>query len=424
MTNNQFAIVRKNMDTVLAEAGALDFRPVIMAQAAIMKVDEALLEIPENVGELIKSMHYTRKYGLVPGVDMHVMPFNSNVEREDEKGRTVKVWEKRISVVVGEQAYKKSAKAQALRERDFIDFETEELTQDELETYVKANLPDVVLTSQDRGVRARVLSASTARMYRDMGRKYSPEWSYGFCFLKGPKDRNGKFRKGDADRIPNQRTPLDVATRRAVKNAIMKKYPLMAIDDRTPEQRIAQVVDMAEEDTPDPHADAMPLSNGNALDDDCLFVVDEPLGSPVESPSADTYDPDAEWRAIPDAAETDAQPRYAHLRDELTDNALKFVEWCASLDSGDKPCTEKQYGFLLSLIRGITGEGTEEAVLEVMFGASISADGRRPGFKITKQLLDILPKTRGRGEDKQPNESYRADVADIIKTIGQMVQAA
>lgn len=425
MSSNQLAIVRKDMDAVLADAGALDLRHVIMAQAAIMKVDESLLEIPENVGELIKSMHYTRKYGLVPGVDMHVMPFNANVERADDKGRAVKVWEKRISVVVGEQAYKKSAKAQAAKERDFIDFETEEMAQEELEAYVKAHLPLVVLTAQDRGVRARVMSLKTAQLYQTMGRTYNPEWSYGFCFLKGPKGNDGKFRKGDADRIPNQRTPLDVATRRAIKNAIMKKYPLMAIDDRTPEQRIAQVVDMAAEDTSDPHADAMMVDVSPSLDDDCLFVVDNP---PMQEPpsSLDDVAPIDQNGYAPDAAETKANQPALHeaIRAQLTDKAKQFVEWATQMDASpsDGACTEAQYRFLFSLFRNLAGKGYEAAALAVVFDREVSEDNR-PGFKITKQLLDILPETRGKGEDKQPNENHRADIAGIIEMIGQMVQA-
>ena len=443
--NNQFAIVRKEMDAVLADAGALEFRPVIMAQAAIMKVDESLLEIPENVGELIKSMQYTRKFGLVPSIDMHVMPFNTNVARTDEKGREVKVWEKRISVVVGEQAYKKSAKVQARNDRDFIDFETEEMTRESLRAYVSEHMPKVDLTPQDRGIRARVLSANTARMYKDMGRLYDPEWSYGFCFLQGiPRVYNGKktYPKGDADRIPNQRTPLDVARRRAVKSAIMVKYPLVAIDDRTPEQRMAQVLDLAIEESPAPHANALPVNTSPAVDNDCLFMVEDsalpdslhdvaaidPDGGMVPDDSRGRADEaDADWASIPDKdasqASTQQSTGYAHLRDKLTGNAKQFVEWCAKLDADPKAgaCTEAQYRFLLSLFKNLAGKGREEAALEVVFGRVVCA-ANRPGFKITKQLLDIIPSTSGKGDEKTDNEKHRADIAGIIEVIGQMVK--
>jgi hypothetical protein len=84
---------------------------------------------------------------------------------------------------------------------------------------------------------------------------------------------------------------------------------------------------------------------------------------------------------------------------------------------------EAQYRFLFSLFRNLAGKGNESTAMAVVFGREVSEDNR-PGSKITKQLLDILPEARGRGDDRQANENYRADIAAIITQIGQMIHTA
>jgi hypothetical protein len=249
LATRELPIVRPQTDEILEQMGAIEMRNFILAQAAVFKVDAELLRIPENVGEIVKAAQYTRHYGFMPGVDMHMQSFRSKVKRIHAKtGGEIEVWEDRLALIVGEQAYKKSAQVQANQQRDWIDVPPEVLSDEDAAAYLARNYPNVERHENDRVARARVLSVQAINMYKMLGQPYDPEWSYGVCLWLGePKVYNGKksYPKADKDRIPNQRTPEDVAKRRAIKAAIMQKYGLVPLDNRTPEQRMAQVMTMS-----------------------------------------------------------------------------------------------------------------------------------------------------------------------------------
>ena len=97
------AVVREPVDAVLAKLGISDERnrAFIMSQAAVMKVDTGLLDIPENVAEVVKSAKYTQEYGFMPGIHLHMQTFKSKAKRKGANGATVEVWEERVTLVVG-----------------------------------------------------------------------------------------------------------------------------------------------------------------------------------------------------------------------------------------------------------------------------------------------------------------------------------
>lgn len=459
--NTGLALARPSMDAVLAEMGALEMRPFLLAQAAIMKLDPALLDIPENVGELVKAGQYVRHYGMMPGVDMHMQTFNTKVKRMNDAGQEVEVWEKRATLVIGEQAYKKSAQIQANAQRDFIDIETEQLTPDDLDAHVKANFPNVERHLADRGARARVLSASASQLYRNMGRIYDPEWSYGFFFWLGePKVYDGKksYPKGDKDRVPNGRSGMDVAIRRAVKAAIMRKYALVPVDKRNEAQRMAQVFDMAAEDAPtDPRSGAL-MADHRGTDEDALWAVDptprsqkpastEKQESRVteegefrkvaapganenngngngrqEPPSESTGHPDDDLDHLFDKGPVDAGDaiRYADLVDKLANGTLTFAQWAKRTHANSNgPATKPMYQFLAGTLDVLVDKkGGHKAILEVLVGRPV-ASANPPGFDVTSKLLDALVREttdKDTGE-KLASATYRADVAQHIRVI-------
>lgn len=267
-----------------------------------MHVDPELLTIPANVGELIKAATYTRDYGYKPGIHLHMQTFNARVKTGRVLGNGKDEWitERRLALVIGEQAYKASAMLHAAATRDHIDFEETALTPDELDQYMRENHPDVERHANDRGARARVLSLNSMGMAREMGRAYEPEWAVGVALWLGvPKIYNGEktYPGGDKDRIPAGRTAADVARRRALKKAIMARYPLLPLDSLTADQRARRVLEQAMPDSPPPpgHDDLIVTrrydrdDNGQILTAGKLRPVYAPI--PAMVTDADFYTP-------------------------------------------------------------------------------------------------------------------------------------
>lgn len=442
------AVVREPVDAVLAKLGISDERnrAFIMSQAAVMKVDTGLLDIPENVAEVVKSAKYTQEYGFMPGIHLHMQTFKSKAKRKGANGATVEVWEERVTLVVGEQAYKASARQHAAAERDYIDFETETMTREELIAYVSANMPDVELTEEDRGARARVLSYKGAEIAKMMGKKYDPEWSYGFCFMKGvPKVYEGKksYPKSDRDRIPNQRTALDVAVRRAVKAAVMRKYPLVPIDKRSTEQRQMAVIDLAATETDDDrHAAPIAGKSVNYEDDgDILYASNgQPSGNtqpPDEEEGQFVQAPETAGEASPPnpfddpnvGAQAEERRDYGAIADKLTGKAQEFATFAFRLHlDSDQPSSSTQHNFLTSIIDKAVGQDVHRHVLSVLCRKYIGG-GAHCGKKLASFLLDYISpnvaQVNEKGEKVKENgkqvyvtnPKFRQDYVDVLKEI-------
>lgn len=425
--------------TVLAKLGIADERSqqFVFAQAAIMKVDPGHLDIPENIAEVIKSVQYTRQYGFMPGIHLHMTPFKTKAKRKLENGNAIEVWEDRVQLVVGEQAYKAAARIQANKEGDHIEFEWEALKPEELTEYIAETMPkDFELTDEDRGVRARVLSYKGAQMAVAMGRKYDPEWSYGFCFMKGiPKSgRDGKYYpKSDRERIPSQRTALDVAVRRAIKNAIMKQYHLTPIDGRSEEQRMNDViVTAAQEEARQAEKNIMfaPRADLREEDGDVLFDYAPPTHRNGAS-QPPTEDDGIEDGVFSDESAGDATPEPADiLNDPDIHEAVKgFVESLRKLEQpGAKHATTPQYQYAVGVIDAICGKGSHGYVFDVIFSRPVSKEApiaAAAAQEIFKRLCET--KTVGRDENNKPikadNPDYDPQDVAILCEVGKWAVA-
>jgi len=427
MANNQrdfqAPVVYEPVDTVLEKFGFADnqAKAFIYAEAAIMKVDPGLLDIPENIAEVVKAAQYTRDYGYVPGIHLHMTPFRSKAKRKLPNGNTVEVWEDRLSLVVGEQAYKASARYLAQQDGDHIDFEWEPLTPDEVRAYVEANMPkDFELTDEDYGVRARVLSMKDAQIRVTMGVKYDPQWSYGFCFMKGAPRVNNQgvksYPKSDRDRIPNQRVALDVAMRRAIKAAIMQKYHLVPLDNQSKEQRVESVIQGAQ---PSHGSDWLPAERDiqREPDGDVLFY-DEPAHRQTTShEDEDTID-----GAFSELA--DEQPDEAPdiLRDEGMHEIIRgFVADLRKVDTG-RAATPAQHKYAVGVIDGICGKGSHRAVFSAIYNRDIS--GEQPlaesAFQAIIRLLSKVKSVKVGGKwEKTNNPDYSPEAVEFVCEIAK-----
>lgn len=432
----QAPVVYEPPDTVLARLGFGDevAKAFIYAEAAIMKVDPGLLDIPENVAEVVKAAEYTRRYGLTPGIHLHMSgPYATEVERKRPDGTTVKLWEKRYALVIGEQAYKTAARIQAQRDGDYLDWEWEPLTPDEMRAYVAEHYPKgFELTDDDRMVRCRMLSLKAAQLARAMGRPYDPPWVYAGVHFKGVKSNRGTYPKSDQGRVPNQRTALDTAIRRGIKKATMQKYGLIPLDSRTEEQRIRDVMRATESQPHDEWMHARDVEVTDYTDIDPTITDDETIvdmGSVMVTPA-----PDAEVEVETEAGDNpfvapdagviaESSLPYADIADSLTGNEKKLADWShqqhAAANEG--PASPRQYQDLCKALSDATG-GQHVIVLSVLCRRHVSAANPCSADLASRLLNFILPKVKQDGGGYADNPRYRADIVESLVKIGQAAQ--
>ncbi len=99
------------------------------------------------------------------------------------------------------------------------------------------------------------------------------------------------------------------------------------------------------------------------------------------------------------------------------------VEWALKTQrGGDTPCSEPQYGYLVSVINKITGVAdSHHSVLSVLTGRPTTSENR-VDKKLAGELLDYLTETKTvKTEDgtktQVKNDKYKATYVAVIKWI-------
>lgn len=124
-------------------------------------------------------------------------------------------------------------------------------------------------------------------------------------------------------------------------------------------------------------------------------------------------------------ASEDAPPLHQWVYDKL-DGKLdgKFVDWSRTKHANSSgPATAAMYQYLAGVIDGITGNTTHRDVLAVLVGRPVNQDNP-PGYDLVSQLLDWLPETVGKGEEKEPNPKHEPKYVPCIRAIGDLVLQA
>jgi hypothetical protein len=170
----------------------------------------------------LKAAQWVIRYGLTPGHHVYLVKRGGTWGAEDAL-----------------EAWKESAEKISSLRRSLFDVEFQEMSPEEVKA---ATPPGIRCHPEDQGWRARVLEFAKAREYRSMGLTYNPPWETGFWRKEAYEEYewtelpNGKKKKVPtgrfaSDTVPNQRTPSQVAKRRAHKAALKAAFHLIPLDE-------------------------------------------------------------------------------------------------------------------------------------------------------------------------------------------------
>ena len=219
--------------------------------AAIFAIPPEDLERPAVQASLVKATQNCLRYGYLPGIHVHMIPFNTKVDRPHPQNpaATIKVTERVYAPDMGEKAWKDSADRIAKDQSFTYLVQTKAMTADEVKA-ATALIPDQDWHANDAGCKARVIRSDHMALFQAMGERYDPEYVQGFW-------RQKKDKWGNPDTIPNGRTPADVAMRRATKSALMAVFHLVPIDEYEDSLRFRRLSAYVETESA-PAASALP----------------------------------------------------------------------------------------------------------------------------------------------------------------------
>jgi len=191
------------------------------------------------------------------------------------------------------EAWKAWADRHAFLGKFRYDVQFRQMTPEEVRAYTP---PAVRYTSEDFGFLARVIRFDIAREYKELGLTYDPPWYTGFWRKEAVEEQRYdegrrqyvKTGKWQPDQLPNQRTPADVAQRRAMRSALKANFTPIEIDDfenrmgsveRAAEWRAAVAMNAMippEPKVEDNHLFLSVAPGQTVLDEDGVFAVEPP----------------------------------------------------------------------------------------------------------------------------------------------------
>lgn len=220
------ALATTNGSTAIASYGdSRELSELAERFVQFFNIPEKDMQLPTVKTAALKAAQLTLRFGLTPGVHIYIVKRGGQYAAEESL-----------------EAWKDAASKHARLGKFLYDVQTRLMTPEE----VKANTPaGDRYNKEDRGAWARVIRFDIAREYKAIGMEYDPAWSAGFwrkeSYEKKEWDANARRMRGtgvwESDTVPNQRTPQDVATRRATRAALKNAFTLIQLDDMTEAQR-------------------------------------------------------------------------------------------------------------------------------------------------------------------------------------------
>jgi hypothetical protein len=362
-------------------------------------------------------------YCLVPGEDVHLLPFNNG-------------W----AVDMGIETWKKAADRYCSLHGITYHLHPIEMPVDELRARRGENYdPD------DVGAIAYLWRSDKAQVYQIFGAEAAMTKGYGVWAKKARQNKTTKV--WEPDTIQAQRSKEDVARRRAKKMALRAEFSLDSLLAANPQEARANL-DTLERRVVAVEMEQSPIYRTEQATDDGLFYTisgktnghrgaREPSGRDIEfvvqaEPEEDADAPDLDDPRDEDVPALEPPPvalDYSAVAGKLTGNAATLVDWAKSKHAGsDGPATAKQYQYLAGVLDKITGiMGSHGDLLGILIGRAV--DSANPiGIQLAKLLLDYLVKERTETVDgervKVANPQYRQDIADTLKGIWQAAQVA
>ena len=371
-------------------------------------------------------------YRLVPGEDVHVIPFGNN-------------W----AVDMGIETWKKAADRYCSLHHITYHIHTEEMSVEELKERRGDDYhPD------DCGMVAYLWRSDKQGVYEIFGAKQSMSRAVG-VWARNAKWINGKDGKDgywQADTIPAHRAKQDVAKRRAMKAVLKLEFSLDSLLAATPNEVRGSIGVMNSRLDSEERVRAMPVDRRVEFEDeDCCFVREPSASKPrdmqfvvVDEDGTIEQDEEAEegtdasysdlWDAPADADEeigdVPAGIDYITIDDRLDDTCERFVAATKNAHANSNgAATAKQYQYLAGVINKLTGQpDSHNDVLGVLIGREVDSSNP-PGFDLCQKLLDYLVKEKSERDRhgtkvKVANLAYRQDYADCIVSIWQAVREA
>lgn len=376
-------------------------------------------ELQKNLDESVyRAAQLCVFYRLVPGEDVHVIPFGNN-------------W----AVDMGIETWKKSADRYCAQHGITYHIVTEEMSEDELKERRGENYhPD------DYGMVAYLWRSDKAGVYEIFGAKQSMSraagvWAKKARYIKGKNE-------WQEDNIPTQRSKQDVAKRRAMKAVLKLEFSLDSLLAATPAESRENVRAIESRLRSEEQRRAVPNTHQPQWDEDGCFVVNdgsqqaingvqfvvaEESEEPDVDEMADVAKHDNEESADEATSDDNARVDYVALAKQLTGTAAHLVAWTKKTHlNSNGPATVEQYRYLVGVINAIAG--SKEAyrpLLGVMVGRHVDST-ERPGIGLAAKLLEWLVaehKDEVTGE-KIANPMYRDDYARCIQEIWTTLKGA
>lgn len=367
---------------------------------------------------LYKAAQLCAFYRLVPGEDVHLIPFGNG-------------W----AVDMGIETYKKAADRYCSLHGISYHLHVTEMPAEEVRG--RANTDESgksLYTPDDVGAICYLWRSDKAQVYEIFGAEKSMTKGYGIWAAKARFDKSKNEWK--PDNIPVQRSKMDVAERRAMKMALKREFSLDSLLAASPGEmhdniQIAEMkVRQHERQTALPQA--QPRGN---MDDE----IDALWPSHDEAPEPDDDVVDAEYttngthpeadfgglgESEPDNPfKDDDAPVYIEARDKLTGNCAKLAEWAREKHmESTGPASEKQYQYLAATIDEHVEKSAHRLVLSVLCRSDISKENR-PGAVLASKLLDFaLKQIKNEDGEKVDNPNYRQDYVDCLNNIYRTAQ--
>jgi hypothetical protein len=125
-----------------------------------------------------------------------------------------------------------------------------------------------------------------------------------------------------------------------------------------------------------------------------------------------------------DGIEGDSIQPHEWAYSKLAGNCRKFADWCRTKHADSRgPATQPMYQFLAGVLDGIIGNTTHKEIMAVLVGRPVTSDNP-PGYDLVSQLLDWLPETTGKGNEKIANPNHKPQYIGCIQSIAALVLEA
>lgn len=386
----------------------------------------------------LKTAQLSVFYRLIPGVDVHIIPFGRG-----------------FAVDTGVSTWQKAADRYCAQHGITYHAIYEEMPTEEL----RKRRGEKLYSPNDVGAICYIWRSDKKEVYDMFGGKQALTKGYGHWAERARYDNKNKEWK--ADEIPAQRTKQDVARRRALKAALKSEFSLDSLLAAAPNE-LRQSLEYLNENARFAKMHASPSEYKKPEVDADGFIVTAEINPDQAAEEAIVdgswrddvdFDENGHWEDIDEEAEEvvedeplaeehsdpDKVALYRQLNERLTGQAYTLSNWSKTYhgDSSGK-ADVLDYRILVGEIDRLIGKGNHNLLLGVMLCREVHSDNP-PGEKFVRFLLHFVKpqidklvdgqpvyEKKGKREVKVkvPNPKYREDFSQAIKeTWSQIVSA-